>query len=291
MEQQITYTEKPRGSVGGKVFLILEMIVMIFYKIIYFIATLIPDDAASSIPAVKVIFWIAFFVLMTGYIILMIGTSNRNSIGLLIAGFSIFLLIEWEPFITGFTSLSSFANMFSRTSVLDKAITLTFTFVWVCMIVLACIKKAPKPLCLIPGFAGIIASVLLMYTHLTNIAMWSSLTSNNDAKEAVYTVFLRIAAIVYILIILFRPFWIFLVAHWMTHPTIRVAVRPVVQRVVPQPAPIYVPVQSQPYQGYQQVPQAQPVYPQQPVQQPGYPQVPQQGYPQYGQPQQFPPRQ
>ena len=55
MEQQITYTEKPRGSVGGKVFLILEMIVMIFYKIIYFIATLIPDDAASSIPAVKVI--------------------------------------------------------------------------------------------------------------------------------------------------------------------------------------------------------------------------------------------
>ena len=90
MEQQITYTEKPRGSVGGKVFLILEMIVMIFYKIIYFIATLIPDDAASSIPAVKVIFWIAFFVLMTGYIILMIGTSAAAAVGvasILVSGY------------------------------------------------------------------------------------------------------------------------------------------------------------------------------------------------------------
>lgn len=287
MEQQITYMEKPRGSTGGKVFLILEMLVMILYKIIYFIATLIPDDAASSMPAVKVIFWIAVFVLMAGYIILIIGTSNRNSVGLLIAGFAIFMLLEWEPYITNFSSFTAFTHMFANTPVLDKAITFAFTFVWVCMIVLACIKKAPKPLCLIPGFIGIIASVLLMYEHLTNIALWSSLTSSNDAKEAVYTVFLRIAAIVYILIILFRPFWIFLVAHWMTHPTLKIPVRPTVQRVVPQPAQVYVPVQPQPYQGYQQVPQGQPVY-----QQPVYPQQPvqQPGYPQYGQPQQYPPQ-
>ena len=65
MEQQITFTERPRGSTGGKVFLILEMLVMILYKIIYFIAMLIPDDAASSIPMVKVIVWIVFFVIMT----------------------------------------------------------------------------------------------------------------------------------------------------------------------------------------------------------------------------------
>ena len=82
-----------------------------------------------------------------------------------------------------------------------------------------------------------------------------------------------------------------MVAHWLTHPTMKVAVRPAVQRV--QPAQVYVPVQS-----YQPVPQGyqQPVYQQvpqqgyQPVPQ-GYQQVPQQGYPQYGQPQQFPPQQ
>ena len=285
MEQQITFTERPRGSTGGKVFLILEMLVMILYKIIYFIATLIPDDAASSIPMVKVIFWIVFFVIMAAYILLIIGTSNRNSIGLLIAGFAVFLLLEWEPYLSGFTSVKSVASIFSRTPVVDRIITLTFTFVWICMIVLACIKKAPKPLCLIPGIIGILASILLMYSQLMTISLWSSLSSTNDAKEAAYIVFLRIASVVYILIILFRPFWIFLVAHWMTHPTIKVASRPVVQRVVAQPAQMYVPIQPQPYQGYQQ-----PVYPQQPVQQ-GYPQVPQQGYPQYGQPQQFPPQQ
>ena len=162
------------------------------------------------------------------------------------------------------------------------------------MIVLACIKKAPKPLCLIPGIIGVLASILLMYSQLMTISLWSSLSSTNDAKEAAYIVFLRIASIVYILIIVFRPFWIFLVAHWMTHPTVKVALRPSVQRVVSQPAQVYVPIQPQPYQGYQQAPQSQPVYqqpvyPQQPVQQ-GYPQVPRQGYPQYGQPQQFPPQ-
>ena len=285
MEQQISFTERPRGSTGGKVFLILEMLVMILYKIIYFIAMLIPDDAASSIPMVKVIFWIVFFVIMTAYILLIIGTSNRNSIGLLIAGFAIFLLLEWENYLSGFTSVTSFAAMFTRTPIVDRIITLAFTFVWICMIVLACIKKAPKPLCLIPGIIGVLASILLMYSQLMTISLWSSLSSTNDAKEAAYIVFLRIASIVYILIILFRPFWIFLVAHWMTHPTIKVATRPQVQRVVSQPAQMYVPIQPQPYQGYQQ-----PVYPQQPVQQ-GYPQVPQQGYPQYGQPQQFPPQQ
>ena len=295
MEQQITFTERPRGSTGGKVFLILEMLVMILYKIIYFIATLLPDDAASSIPTVKVIYWIVFFVIMTAYILLIIGTSNRNSIGLLIAGFSIFLLLEWEPYLSGFTSISSFAGIFSRTPVVDRIITFAFTFVWICMIVLACIKKAPKPLCLIPGIIGVLASILLMYSQLMTISLWSSLSSTNDAKEAAYIVFLRIASIVYILIIVFRPFWIFLVAHWMTHPTVKVALRPSVQRVVSQPAQVYVPIQPQPYQGYQQAPQSQPVYqqpvyPQQPVQQ-GYPQVPQQGYPQYGQPQQFPPQQ
>ena len=285
MEQQITFTERPRGSTGGKVFLILEMLVMILYKIIVFIAMLIPDDAASSIPMVKVIFWIVFFVIMTAYILIIIGTSNRNSIGLLIAGFAVFLLLEWETYLSGFTSVKSVASIFSRTPVVDRIITLTFTFVWICMIVLACIKKAPKPLCLIPGIIGILASILLMYSQLTAISLWSSLSTTNDAKEAAYIVFLRIASIIYILIILFRPFWIFLVAHWMTHPTIKVATRPAVQRVVPQSAQMYVPIQPQPYQGYQQ-----PVYPQQPVQQ-GYPQVPQQGYPQYGQPQQFPPQQ
>ena len=292
MEQQITYTQRPRGSTGGKVFLILEMLVMILVQLSYFIATLFPDDAASNIPILKVIFWIVFFTYMTGYILLIIGTSNRNSIGLLIAGFALFLLLEWESVLTSATSLSSFLNRLKTITLTDRVIIYSFTFVWICMIVLACIKKAPKPLCLIPGIIGILTSILLLYSQLMNISMWGGLNaSTTDGKEFAYTLFIRISVILNVLVIIFRPFWIFMVSHWMTHPTIKVAVRPTVTRMVQQPATVYVPVQPQPYQPVQAPayqPVQQPVY--QPVPQQGYQQVPQQ-YPGYGQPPQYPPQQ
>ena len=289
MEQQITYTEKPRGSTGGKVFLILEMIVMIGVQLLTFIAMLFPTDAASNIPSVKVLFWIVFFIYMAGYILLIIGTSKRTSVGLLIAGFAIFMLLEWDSYIINFSSFSAFLSRLSSMKAINAAILYSFTFVWISLIVLTCIKKAPKALCLIPGFVGIIASCLLLYVSLMNMSVWSSLSSYTEGKEFAYVLFNRIASIVNIFVIIFRPFWIFMVAHWLTHPTMKVAVRPVVQRV--QPAPVYVPIQ--PYQPVQQ-PVYQPVpqgYQQpQPYQQ-GYQQVPQQGYPGYGQPQQFPPQQ
>ena len=287
MEQQVTYTEKPRGSTGGKVFLIFEMIAMIGVQLLNFVAMLFPTDAASNMPSVKVLFWIVFFIYLAGYILLLIGTSSRNSVGLLIAGFAIFMLLEWDSYIIYFSSFPAFIRRLTSMSVLNAIILYAFTFVWICLIVLTCIKKAPKPLCLIPGFVAIIASCLLMYVSLMNMSTWSSLSNYSEGKEVAYHLFTRIASIVNILVILFRPFWIFMVAHWLTHPTMKVAVRPAVQRV--QPAPVYVPVQP-----YQPVPQGyqQPVYPQGYQQVPqGYQQVPQQGYPGYGQPQQFPPRQ
>ncbi|MBO4680914.1 MAG: hypothetical protein J5623_03345 [Clostridiales bacterium] len=287
MEQQVTYTEKPRGSTGGKVFLIFEMIAMIGVQLLNFVAMLFPTDAASNMPSVKVLFWIVFFIYLAGYILLLIGTSSRNSVGLLIAGFAIFMLLEWDSYIIYFSSFPAFIRRLTSMSVLNAIILYAFTFVWICLIVLTCIKKAPKPLCLIPGFVAIIASCLLMYVSLMNMSTWSSLSGYSEGKEVAYHLFTRIASIVNILVILFRPFWIFMVAHWLTHPTMKVAVRPAVQRV--QPAPVYVPVQP-----YQPVPQGyqQPVYPQGYQQVPqGYQQVPQQGYPNYGQPQQFPPQQ
>jgi len=287
MEQQVTYTEKPRGSTGGKVFLIFEMIAMIGVQLLNFVAMLFPTDAASNMPSVKVLFWIVFFIYLAGYILLLIGTSSRNSVGLLIAGFAIFMLLEWDSYIIYFSSFPAFIRRLTSMSVLNAIILYAFTFVWICLIVLTCIKKAPKPLCLIPGFVAIIASCLLMYVSLMNMSTWSSLSNYSEGKEVAYHLFTRIASIVNILVILFRPFWIFMVAHWLTHPTMKVAVRPAVQRV--QPAPVYVPVQP-----YQPVPQGyqQPVYPQGYQQMPqGYQQVPQQGYPNYGQPQQFPPQQ
>lgn len=286
MEQQVTYTEKPRGSTGGKVFLIFEMIAMIGVQLLNFVAMLFPTDAASNMPSVKVLFWIVFFIYLAGYILLLIGTSSRNSVGLLIAGFAIFMLLEWDSYIIYFSSFPAFIRRLTSMSVLNAIILYAFTFVWICLIVLTCIKKAPKPLCLIPGFVAIIASCLLMYVSLMNMSTWSSLSNYSEGKEVAYHLFTRIASIVNILVILFRPFWIFMVAHWLTHPTMKVAVRPAVQRV--QPAPVYVPVQP-----YQPVPQGyqQPVYPQGYQQMPqGYQQVPQQGYPNYGQPQQFPPQ-
>jgi len=287
MEQQVTYTEKPRGSTGGKVFLIFEMIAMIGVQLLNFVAMLFPTDAASNMPSVKVLFWIVFFIYLAGYILLLIGTSSRNSVGLLIAGFAIFMLLEWDSYIIYFSSFPAFIRRLTSMSVLNAIILYAFTFVWICLIVLTCIKKAPKPLCLIPGFVAVIASCLLMYVSLMNMSTWSSLSNYSEGKEVAYHLFTRIASIVNILVILFRPFWIFMVAHWLTHPTMKVAVRPAVQRV--QPAPVYVPVQP-----YQPVPQGyqQPVYPQGYQQMPqGYQQVPQQGYPNYGQPQQFPPQQ
>jgi len=287
MEQQVTYTEKPRGSTGGKVFLIFEMIAMIGVQLLNFVAMLFPTDAASNMPSVKVLFWIVFFIYLAGYILLLIGTSSRNSVGLLIAGFAIFMLLEWDSYIIYFSSFPAFIRRLTSMSVLNAIILYAFTFVWICLIVLTCIKKAPKPLCLIPGFVAVIASCLLMYVSLMNMSTWSSLSNYSEGKEVAYHLFTRIASIVNILVILFRPFWIFMVAHWLTHPTMKVAVRPAVQRV--QPAPVYVPVQP-----YQPVPQGyqQPVYPQGYQQVPqGYQQVPQQGYPNYGQPQQFPPQQ
>lgn len=286
MEQQVNYTEKPRGSTGGKVFLILEMIVMIAVEILRFVASLFPTDAASSIPLTKVLFWVVFFAYLTGYILLIIATSNRNNIGLLITGFVIFMLLEWESFFTSFTNPEGFITKLIRLNFWSQTILYSFTFVWVSMIILACIKKAPKPLCLLPGLIAVAASVILLISRLTEMSLWSSLSTSMDGKEIAYIIFNRIASIVYILVILFRPFWIFMVAHWMTHPTIRVALRPVAPRVVSQPVQGY----GVPIQPYQQIPQpqSQPVY--QPVPQ-GYQQIPQQGYPQYGQPQQFPPQQ
>ena len=286
MEQQVIFQEKPRASIGGKVFLVLEMLFLIFSRLSSFVSKLCMDDAASNIPIVMVMFWIVFFVYIAAYILLLIGTTSRNSIGVLITGFVLFLLLEWESFITNFSNLASFAERLSRLSLLSSIVLYAFTFVWISLIILTCIKKAPKPLCLIPGIIGVLASILQLYLKLMEITMWSSLSGINDGKEIASIVFARIASIIWILVILFRPFWIFMVAHWLTHPTKKIPVRQGFRPITPQPVQPYgMPVQQ--YQpapnGYQQVPQ--------PQYQQGYQQMPQQGYPQYGQPQQFPPQQ
>ena len=276
MEQQIIYQNKPRGSTGGKVFLVLEMIAVIIAELSTFVARLFLSDASSSIPIVTVLFWIVFFVYLAGYILLLIGTSSRNNIGVLIAGFSIFLLLEWQSFITNFTSFSSFTERLMRLPLLNTIVLYSFTFVWISLIILTCIKKAPKALCLIPGLIGVAASILQLYIKLTEISMWESFSGISDGKEIAYLVFIRIAGIIWLLEVLFRPFWIFMVSHWLTHPTIKVAVRQGFRPITPQPVQGYVPVQ--PYQPYQAVPQ-------------GYQQVPPQGYQPYQQPQQpMPPR-
>jgi len=279
MEQQITFQERPRASVGGKVFLVLEMIALIFAKLITFVAKLCLKDASSNIPSVMVVFWIVFFVYIAGYILLLIGTSSRNSVGVLIAGFVVFLILEWESFITNISSFTSFAQRLTSISLLSSIVLYSFSFVWICLIVLTGIKKAPKPLCLIPGLIGVAASCLQLYICINDIAHWSSLSGINDGNEIAYIVFSRISSIIWILIVLYRPFWIFMVAHWLTHPTKKIPVRQGFRPITPQPygMPVqqYQPVPN----GYQQVPQPQ------------YQQMPQQGYPQYGQPQQFPPQQ
>ena len=122
MEQQITFQERPRASVGGKVFLVLEMIALIFAKLSTFVSKLCLDDASSNIPSVMVIFWIVFFVYIAGYILLLIGTSSRNSIGVLIAGFVVFLLLEWEAFITNISSITSFAARLTSLSLLSSIV-------------------------------------------------------------------------------------------------------------------------------------------------------------------------
>lgn len=280
MEQQILYQERPRAAVGSKAFIILEMLALIFSRLATFVSRLFLDTAASSIPTVMVFFWIFFFLYIAAYILLLIGTSSRNNIGVLIAGFAAFLILEWESFISNF-SLSGFTEKLAGLPLLDSIVLYSFTFVWVFLIVLTCIKKAPKPLCLIPGLIGVGASLLQLYLHLMEIARWSSLSDLTDGKEVAYVFFGRASSLIYILVILFRPFWIFMVSHWLTHPTKKIPVRQGFMPITPQPYGVPV----QPYQavpnGYQQMPQYQQ----------GYQQIPQQGYPQYGQPQQFPPQQ
>lgn len=280
MEQQILYQERPRAAVGSKAFIILEMLALIFSRLATFVSRLFLDTAASSIPTVMVFFWIFFFLYIAAYILLLIGTSSRNNIGVLIAGFAAFLILEWESFISNF-SLSGFTEKLAGLPLLDSIVLYSFTFVWVFLIVLTCIKKAPKPLCLIPGLIGVGASLLQLYLHLMEIARWSSLSDLTDGKEVAYVFFERASSLIYILVILFRPFWIFMVSHWLTHPTKKIPVRQGFMPITPQPYGVPV----QPYQavpnGYQQMPQYQQ----------GYQQIPQQGYPQYGQPQQFPPQQ
>ena len=280
MEQQITFQERPRASIGSKPFLILEMLALIFSRLATFVSRLFLDTAASSIPTVMVFFWIFFFLYIAGYILLLIGTSSRNSIGVLIAGFVAFLILEWESFLNSF-SLTGFAERLTGMPLLNSIVLYSFTFVWVFLIVLTCIKKAPKPLCLIPGLIGVATSLLRLYLSLMEFANWSSLSDSTDGKEIAYIVFGRISSIIFILVILFRPFWIFMVSHWLTHPTKKIPVRQGFMPITPQPYGVPV----QPYQavsnGYQQMPQYQQ----------GYQQIPQQGYPQYGQPQQFPPQQ
>lgn len=272
MEQQIIYQERPRAAVGSKAFIILEMLALIFSRLATFVSRLFLDTAASSIPTVMVFFWIFFFLYIAAYILLLIGTSSRNNIGVLIAGFTAFLILEWESFISIF-SLSGFTEKLAGLPLLDSIVLYSFTFVWVFLIVLTCIKKAPKPLCLIPGLIGVGASLLQLYLHLMEIARWSSLSDLTDGKEVAYVFFERASSLIYILVILFRPFWIFMVSHWLTHPTKKIPVRQGFMPITPQPYGVPV----QPYQavpnGYQQMPQYQ------------------QGYPQYGQPQQFPPHQ
>ena len=273
MEQQVIFQERPRAMIGGKVFLVLEMIFLIFSKLSTFVSKLLLDDAASNIPSVMVMFWIVFFVYIAGYILLLIGTSSRNSIGVLITGFVIFLLLEWESFITNFSNIAAFTERLSRLSLLSSIVLYSFTFVWICLIVLTCIKKAPKPLCLIPGLIGVAAGILQLYLKLTEIAMWSSLSGIDDGKEIAYLIFARIGQIIWIAVVLFRPFWIFMAAHWLTHPTTKIPVRQGFRPITPQPVQPY---GAQPYQ--------QNVY--HPVQQPYQPmQTP------YQQPNQFPPYQ
>ena len=281
MEPQVVFQERPRASVGGKVFLVLEMLALIFAKACTFISRLFLDDAASNMPSVNVMFWIVFFLYITGYILLLIGTSSRNSLGVLIAGFVVFLILEWETFITNFTSFAAFTERLTRLSAMNSIILFSFTFVWICLIVLTCVKKAPKPLCLIPGLIGVAASILQLYISLMSIFNWSSLGDIKDGKELAYIIFGRISSIIWLLVILFRPFWIFMVSHWLTHPTKKIPMRQGFRHITPQPY-------GMPVQGYQPVPNGYQQYPQY---QQGYQQIPQQGYPQYGQPQQFPPQQ
>ena len=282
MEQQVTYQERPRASVGGKVFLVLEMIALIFEEICLFIAKLFPTDAQSSIPFLMVFFWIVFFFYLAAYILLLIGTSSRNNFGVLVAGFTVFLLLEWATMFSGISSFSSFTVRLSGLSILNSIVLFTFTFVWISLIVLSCIKKAPKALCLIPGLFGVFASILLFYIKLRDITLWETMSGMSDGREIAYTIFVRIAAIIHLFVALFRPFWIFMVAHWLTHPTVKVAVRQGFRPITPQPVQIYG-VQPQ-VPAYQQMPQMQ--------NQPMYQNVPQQGYPTYQPPQQqLPPTQ
>lgn len=286
MEPQVVFQERPRASVGGKVFLVLEMLALIFARVCTFISKLFLDDAASNIPSVMVMFWIVFFIYITGYILLLIGTSSRNSIGVLIAGFVVFLILEWETFITNFTSFSAFTEKITRLSALNSIVLFSFTFVWISLIVLTCLKKAPKPLCLVPGIIGVIASILQLYLSLTAIINGPSLSGINNGKEIGYHLFGKVSSIIWIFVVLFRPFWIFMVSHWLTHPTKKVPMRQGYTPIVPQPVQQY----GAPVQQYQPVPNGYQQYPQ-PQYQQGYQQIPQQGYPQYGQPQQFPPQQ
>lgn len=278
---QVMYVEKPKKCAGGIVFLVLEMITMLLAELFSFISLSYATDVASNMTSSKVMFWIEFLVWFAGYIILIVGANRRNNIGVLIAGFLIFLIIETKSIITSTSNFSSLDSMLDDIPLLSILALFTSIFVWISLIILTCIKKAPKPLCLIPGFVGIVASLLKCGVIATQMSAWEKPADNAGSYAVANNVFAFIAMIFIFLIAIFRPFWVFMMSYWLTHPTGKVAVRAACNPVVPQaynmqPVQQYQPVYQQvPQPGYQQVPQ------------PGYQQVPQQGYP-YGQFQQPP---
>lgn len=266
---QVTYIEKPKSCAGGIVFLVLEMITMLLMEVCCLCSMFFVTDVTGNMTSTKVTFWIVFLVWFAGYIIMIVGANKRNTIGVLIAGFSIFLLLEWEEFISSFSSLGN-------TPAVNIISLSCSTFVWISLIILTCIKKAPKPLCLIPGFFGIIACFLKFYVIISHLDSLEKLSIDDGGTKLAFNVFSLTAEVLSLILTLWRPFWVFMISYWLTHPTRKVAV-PVA----------YAPVAPQPYnlQPVQPVQQYQPVYPQAP--QPGCQQYPQQGYP-YGQPQQPP---
>ena len=151
MSQQITYQERPVVSTGGKIFLILEMVFMILAQLATFFTYLFTKRYAMSMIKYTGV----FLVFLAAYILLLIGTSKRNNIGVQIAGLYLFLLLEWESYVLSFTSFQgAFRRFLSIPWNLNNVVIYIFTFVWISMIILACIKKAPKALCIIPGIIG-----------------------------------------------------------------------------------------------------------------------------------------
>ena len=279
MEQQGNTREVPVVSTGSKTLLIMEMVFVTISQtltLMYYISNF-GSPRNYSVYLIK--FGIVFLVYLGACILILIGLSKRSNIGVMIAGFSMLLLLEWDFYVLNFSSFESALSSFAEDAAEIRNIALyIFALVWIWMIILTCVKKAPGPLCIIPGILGIIATFLIIveqYQQLSSLSNWFSFSYSRYNSE-VYV----LAYIASLLATIFRPIWVFLAAHWLTRPTVKVPVRPL---AVPTynstyygaaSYPVYNPRPAVPYQAQPQYrPQPQPQY--RPVSTPVYQPVPQ----------------